>query len=434
MSKYDCLKLENQLSIGDTVSLEKEKGSYNISELMIQNKNTTTANIGDTIVISSTASAGYELKQYFVDGDAITSNTFVMPASDVTISATFKLSNANINTAICENGSVSVDKEVAQMGDTITLSNSVNTGYQFVKYNVYNSGNSAESVAVSDARFVMPAFPVTVSAEFEIMTFELTLSLNNAEFGSVSGTDVYAYGSEVKISATAAEHYHFISWNDGETTAERTVKVLSDSLFTATFAIDSFNLTLASNNAEFGSVSGAGVYAYGAQAEISASAAVGYQFAQWSDGSADSVRTITVASDSTFTAEFVAVEIPQDTISVVPDTLPVVPDTLPVVPDTLPVVPDTLPVVPDTLPTIALDEPANELAVYPNPASEYIYVQTTAENSTISIFDITGRIAMIVENCNDVIMVNINQLRNGMYIVSESSNGKVLSVKRFNKR
>ena len=48
---YITLKLNNPISIGDTVSLEKEKGSYNISELMIQNKNTATANIGDIVKI-----------------------------------------------------------------------------------------------------------------------------------------------------------------------------------------------------------------------------------------------------------------------------------------------------------------------------------------------------------------------------------------------
>ena len=36
---YITLKLQDDIAIGDTVSLEKEKGSYTISELMINNKN-----------------------------------------------------------------------------------------------------------------------------------------------------------------------------------------------------------------------------------------------------------------------------------------------------------------------------------------------------------------------------------------------------------
>ena len=48
---YISLKLENAISIGDSVSLEKEKNLYNISELMIQNKNIQTAHKGDIVKI-----------------------------------------------------------------------------------------------------------------------------------------------------------------------------------------------------------------------------------------------------------------------------------------------------------------------------------------------------------------------------------------------
>ena len=48
---YITLQLEDDISIGDTVSLEKEKGSYTISELMIDNKNVPTAKKGDIVKI-----------------------------------------------------------------------------------------------------------------------------------------------------------------------------------------------------------------------------------------------------------------------------------------------------------------------------------------------------------------------------------------------
>ena len=48
---YITLKLQDDISIGDTVSLEKEKGSYTISELMIDNKNVPTAKKGDIVKI-----------------------------------------------------------------------------------------------------------------------------------------------------------------------------------------------------------------------------------------------------------------------------------------------------------------------------------------------------------------------------------------------
>ncbi len=48
---YVTLKLQDKICIGDTVSLEKESGSYNISELMINNKNVPFASNGDIVKI-----------------------------------------------------------------------------------------------------------------------------------------------------------------------------------------------------------------------------------------------------------------------------------------------------------------------------------------------------------------------------------------------
>lgn len=48
---YITLKLQDDISIGDTVSLERETGFYTISELMIDNKNVPTAKKGDIVKI-----------------------------------------------------------------------------------------------------------------------------------------------------------------------------------------------------------------------------------------------------------------------------------------------------------------------------------------------------------------------------------------------
>lgn len=48
---YITVKLQEPIEIGDTVSLEKESGSYNISELMIKDKNIKDTKIGQTVTI-----------------------------------------------------------------------------------------------------------------------------------------------------------------------------------------------------------------------------------------------------------------------------------------------------------------------------------------------------------------------------------------------
>ena len=48
---YITVKLQEPIEIGDTISLEKESGSYNISELMIKDKNIKETSIGQTVTI-----------------------------------------------------------------------------------------------------------------------------------------------------------------------------------------------------------------------------------------------------------------------------------------------------------------------------------------------------------------------------------------------
>ena len=48
---YITVKLQEPIEIGDTVSLEKESGSYNVSELMDKNKNIKETHIGQTVTI-----------------------------------------------------------------------------------------------------------------------------------------------------------------------------------------------------------------------------------------------------------------------------------------------------------------------------------------------------------------------------------------------
>ena len=59
-----------------------------------------------------------------------------------------------------------------------------------------------------------------------------------------------------------------------------------------------------STDAENGTVTGAGTYAYGTKATITATPNAGYYFVQWSDGNKDNPREITVTDNAAYTAEF----------------------------------------------------------------------------------------------------------------------------------
>ena len=48
---YITVKLQEPIEIGDTISLEKESGTYNVSELMLKDKNIKDTFIGQTVTI-----------------------------------------------------------------------------------------------------------------------------------------------------------------------------------------------------------------------------------------------------------------------------------------------------------------------------------------------------------------------------------------------
>ena len=66
----------------------------------------------------------------------------------------------------------------------------------------------------------------------------LTLSANNADYGSVEGAGAYTENSEAVFSANPYTNYHFVRWNDGITENPRTIVITRDTTFTAEFAIN----------------------------------------------------------------------------------------------------------------------------------------------------------------------------------------------------
>ncbi len=118
-----------------------------------------TANFGDEITVTVTPSSGYELGTIKVDGEAIEGNTFVMPAKNVKVTATFNAIGYRITCAECENGKVTASKETANVGDEITLTITPAEGYLVSK--VIVDGNE-----ITGNTFKMPAKDVTVEAVF----------------------------------------------------------------------------------------------------------------------------------------------------------------------------------------------------------------------------------------------------------------------------
>ena len=71
------------------------------------------------------------------------------------------------------------------------------------------------------------------------MTYEVTASVNDENFGAVTGADTYSHGEEVTLTATANEGYKFVNWTENDTVvsteAEYSFVITGDKSFVANF-------------------------------------------------------------------------------------------------------------------------------------------------------------------------------------------------------
>lgn len=197
--------------------------------------------------------------------------------------------NVNDNTM----GSVSHSKP-SNLVEVVTAT--PNYGYHFVQWSDGNTANPRTVTLTGDT---------TLTAIFAINNYYVALGVNDESLGSVDGEDEYPYLSTITITATAAEHSHFVQWSDGNTTNPRMLTVTRDTSLMAYFALDQqFQITVNANDTTMGSVTGSGTYFIGETATITATANEHYYFAQWSDGVTSNPRVITVTGDVTYTAVF----------------------------------------------------------------------------------------------------------------------------------
>ncbi|WP_026528314.1 InlB B-repeat-containing protein [Butyrivibrio sp. VCD2006] len=227
-----------------TVTPTFKKINYSVTVSSASNgsaaSNKTTANKGDTVSITTTPASGYETDVVTVkdaSGSSVTVSGsgdnygFTMPASNVTVSATFKLKSYTISISSATGGSVVSNKETASKGDTVILTVTANNEYEIGTVSVkdadggnvsiteepltMNADSSGTGSGVDDEQgdtdkkkysFTMPAKNVTVSATFTQKTY--SISVATAVNGSVStNASSAAKGDTVTITTAPASNY-----------------------------------------------------------------------------------------------------------------------------------------------------------------------------------------------------------------------------------
>ena len=161
------------------------------------------ANMGDEVTLTATPAEGYEVETFTVDGVVIDGATFIMPASDVVVGATFKIADYTISLVKPENGTATVDKATANVGDVVTITATPAENYEL-------SSITVNDVAIEGTTFTMPAADVAVKVLFKAIDY--TITVGTADNGSIAVSKTTAnVGDIVTITATPAENYELLS-------------------------------------------------------------------------------------------------------------------------------------------------------------------------------------------------------------------------------
>lgn len=192
-----------------------------------------------------------------------------------------------------------------EVGTKITIKATANEGCRFVKWSDGDTNAQREITVSEDASY---------TAEFVALTpYTVTLSTtvdDEGASGTVEGAGTYYEGETYTIKAIPADNSVFVSWNDGNTDATRTINnIQADASYTAKFALKTYTVTVNATPSAGGTVIGGGTYKHNQEVELIAQANEGYQFLKWSDGVTNSTRKFNATENVILTAEFLSTDV-----------------------------------------------------------------------------------------------------------------------------
>lgn len=177
-----------------------------------------------------------------------------------------------------------------------------NTGYEFVSWSDGNT-EATRTLTINQDTYLYASFqPIKY-------TLEVVVKDGQEGWGTVTGGGTYEYGTEPTYSATPADGYRFVKWEEtNSTNASEQVFMDGNKKFTAVFEpVPTYDLTVivTPGQEEWGTVSGSETNIPEGETRIfEAVPNDGYEFVGWTDGNTDARRTVTMDKDYEFIAIF----------------------------------------------------------------------------------------------------------------------------------
>ncbi len=269
-----------------------------------------TYNHGASVTLTATPNTGYTFTNWTLNGQVVSTEqnyTFGVVAAGNYV-ANFSMITFQI-TAIANPtaGGTVTGAATYNYNALVTLTATPAEGYHFVNWTKNGSDYSTEATisfnALADGNYV---------ANFELNSYEITVTADPTTYGSVTGADTYNHFSNCTLTATPNTGYHFVNWtkdgNQVSTNATYTFEVVGGGNYVAHFAVNTYTISVSANPTAGGTVSGGATYEHFATATLTATPNTGYTFTNWTKNgtvvSTDLTYSFEVTSGGSYVANF----------------------------------------------------------------------------------------------------------------------------------
>ncbi len=269
---------------------------------------------GTVCTLHATPSNGYTFEKWTLNGTQVSTSpdySFTV-IGDAAYVAHFQQSANNYTINVFANptaGGIVSGGGTYQQGQQCTVAATANDGYDFINWTEDGevvSENNNYTFSVSNNRILV--------ANFQIQSFNITVTIDPIEGGTVIGEGTYNYGDRCTLIATPNNGYAFNCWMENGTIVS-TNPVLSFIVtgnvpYVAHFvqSTNDFTITASANPVNGGTVTGGGNYSYGESCTLTALPNDGFTFVNWVKNgnvvSEEPFLTFTVTENATYIANF----------------------------------------------------------------------------------------------------------------------------------
>jgi hypothetical protein len=171
-------------------------------------------------------------------------------------------------------------------GQSCTVTATANSGFTFTNW---TENGSVVSTQASYTFVVNSNRNLVANFQAQTQNYNITVSANPTNGGSVTGGGSYNQGASCTVTATANSGYTFTNWTENgsvvSTQANYTFTVNGNRTLVANFQAQPQNYTVSvsANPTDGGTVSGGGTFQQGQTCTVHATPATGYTFVRWTE-------------------------------------------------------------------------------------------------------------------------------------------------------